>query len=106
MRQKIAPFAVLVATLLYGQTMFGQSIVNTGPALLPPPNASRYGNILFPGGTPAAPPAPRLGSLVPNRGQYSGGYFSPPSRGGNQPGNGRTIVVPYAYPVYFNDNGY
>src|SRR2546422_65197 len=103
MTQKIAPLAVLIATTLYGQ-----AIVKTGPSLLPPPNASRYGNILFPGGTPAAAPAPRLGSLVPNRGQYAGGgYVSPPSRNNGGPGGrGRTIVVPYAYPVYFSDYGY
>jgi len=103
MTPKIAPLAVLIATSLYGQ-----AIVKTGPSLLPPPNASRYGNILFPGGTPAAAPAPRLGSLVPNRGQYAGGgYVSPPSKSNHGAGgHARTIVVPYAYPVYFGDYGH
>src|SRR5712671_1093457 len=101
---------VLSAGLL-ATSLFGQRIVNTGPSLLPPPNASRYGNILFPGGTPLAPPAPRLGSLVPNRGQYAGGgYVSPPSKANTRPGGrGHTVVVPCAYPVYVTDfgiNGY
>src|SRR3978361_1650480 len=103
MTTKTAP---LVCISLATATLFAQRIVNTGPALLPPPNASRYGNILFPGGTPAAlPPAPRLGSLIPNRGQYAGGYVSPPSRGNSRSGRDHTVVVPYAYPVYFADPG-
>jgi hypothetical protein len=63
---------------------------------------------LFPGGTPAAiPPAPRLGSLIPNHGQFEGGFISPPSRGGGrQNGRDRTVVVPYAFPVFLGDPGY
>lgn len=102
MTLKFAPSAVFVATSLFGQAVFP-----TGPTVLPPPNASRFGNILFPGGTPIAAPAPRLGSLIPNHGQYSGGYLSPPARHGNSrpDGRDRTVVVPYAFPVYFNDYG-
>jgi len=105
MTRNIAP---LVGFLVTG-ALYAQSGVNTGPSLLPPPNAVRYGNILFPGGIQSnAPPAPRLGSLVPNRGQYApGGYVSPPSRPNHRPpGRDHTIVVPYAYPVYFGDYGY
>jgi len=102
MTLKFAPSALFIAT-----SLFGQAVLPTGPTQLPPPNASRFGNINFPGGTPIAPPAPRLGSLIPNRGQYSGGYVSPPGRPNNPRGGGRdrTVVVPYAYPVYLNDNG-
>jgi len=99
---RLAPSALLLATALCGQAVFP-----TGPTLLAPPNGSRFGNINFPGGTPIAAPAPRLGSLIPNHGQYAGGYVSPPARP-NGPGHGgrdRTVVVPYAYPVYFNDYG-
>ena len=99
---KCAPSALLFATSLFGQAVFP-----TGPTLLPPPNASRFGNINFPGGTPIAAPAPRLGSLIPNQGQYAGGYLSPPVHANNsrRPGSNRTVVVPYAVPVYFNDYG-
>jgi hypothetical protein len=109
MVSRIAPSVGFLAAA----TLFAQGVVHTGPVTLPPPNGARYGNILFPGGTPSSnlPPAPRLGSLVPTRGlysngNYSGGYVSPPSRGGNHGGRDRTIVVPYAYPVYFGDYGY
>jgi hypothetical protein len=104
MTVKLAP---LVGFLASGM-LFAQGAAHTGPTLLVPPNASRYGNILFPGGIQStAPPAPRLGSLVPNRGQYAGGgYVSPPSRSNARPGRDRTIVVPYAYPVYFSDYSY
>ncbi|MEO8131682.1 MAG: hypothetical protein ABJF23_08255 [Bryobacteraceae bacterium] len=98
---RLAPSGLLLATAL-----FGQAVVHTGPTLLPPPNGSRFGNINFPGGTPIAAPAPRLGSLIPNHGQY-GGYVSPPARSGNlgHGGRERTVVVPYAFPVYFGDYG-
>jgi len=85
--------------------MYSQSVVNTGPLLPPAPNARPYGNILFPGGTPIAAPAPRLGSLIPNTGQYQGGIVGPPSRRDGSGGHERTVVVPYAYPVYYNDYG-
>ena len=102
MKFKFAPSALFFATSLFGQAVFP-----TGPTLLPPPNASRFGNINFPGGTPIAAPAPRLGSLSPNQGQYAGGYLSPPVRANNfrRLGPDRTVVVPYAVPVYFNDYG-
>lgn len=107
MTLNFAPSTVFLAASLFGQAVFGQAVVPTGPTVLPPPNASRFGNILFPGGTPIAAPAPRLGSLIPNHGQYSGGYVSPPARPGNSGpgGRDRTVVVPYAFPVYFNDYG-
>jgi hypothetical protein len=102
------PTKIVLSAGLLATSLFGQRIVNTGPSLLPPPNASRFGNILFPGGTPAAiPPAPRLGSLIPNHGQFQGGFISPPSRpNGRQNGRDRTVVVPYAFPVYLSDFGY
>ena len=101
MTLKFAPSVIFFSTSLFGQAVFP-----TGPTLLPPPNASRFGNINFPGGTPIAAPAPRLGSLIPNHGQY-GGYVSPPARPNNSrpQGSDRTLVVPYAFPVYFNDYG-
>jgi hypothetical protein len=79
--------------------------------MLAPPNANPYGNILFPGGTPIAAPPPRLGSLIPNNhGRPPGGHVGPPSRPGGRPGGrDRTVVVPYAFPVYVGDgynNGY
>ncbi len=91
---KFAPSAILLAS-----SLFGQAVLQTGPP--------RFGNILYPGGSPLAAPAPRLGSLIPNHGQYGGGYFSPPARP-NHPRSfdaNRTLVVPYAFPVYFNDYG-
>lgn len=91
---KFAPFAIFLAASLFGQTA-----VPTGPP--------RLGNINYPGGSPIAAPAPRLGSLIPNHGQYAGGYVSPPARQNNSRsfGSDRTVVVPYAFPVYFNDYG-
>ena len=107
MTLNFASSAVFLAASLFGHAVFGQAVFPTGPTLLPPPNASRFGNILFPGGTPIAAPAPRLGSLIPNHGQYSGGYVSPPAYPNNSRpgGRDRTVAVPYAFPVYFNDYG-
>src|SRR4051812_37511853 len=100
MTRKFGTLALFLAPCMYSQ-----SVVNTGPLLPPAPNARPYGNILFPGGTPIAAPAPRLGSLIPNTGQYQGGIVGPPSRRDGSGGHERTVVVPYAYPVYYNDYG-
>ncbi len=95
----------LIAVLGFTALSFGQvpSVVNTGPRILPPQNAYPYGNILFPGGTGTT------GSHATNLGNTVSGVFTRPP--GGQPGRGtgagraRTIVVPYAVPIY-TDPGY
>jgi len=80
-----------------------------------------YGNILFPGGNPNASFPAQLGATVAGRpygygghGGYGGGYGGGVVGGGpyvgGSPGggHGRTVVVPYAVPVYYGGgyNGY
>jgi len=69
-------------------------------------NGYTYGNILFPGGVPIAPksgyPVNTFAGRPPHGGQFNGGN----NRGS---GKTRTIIVPYAYPMYFGGdygNGY
>jgi len=69
-------------------------------------NGFTYGNILFPGGVPTAArsgyPGNAFASHPPHGGQFNGGN----NRGS---GKTRTIIVPYAYPMYFGGdygNGY
>ncbi|HYO83989.1 MAG TPA: hypothetical protein VES20_21475 [Bryobacteraceae bacterium] len=59
------------------------------------PNASPYGNILFPGGTPQTH-AGRLGATVAGAPIYTG-------YGGR--GGGRSVVVPYAVPLFVDGYG-
>jgi hypothetical protein len=70
--------------------------------MIAPPNAYKFGNILFPGGI--APHqqshAGRLGSTISGFPPYTG---VPPGRRPSEGRGGRTIVVPYAYPVYYPD---
>jgi hypothetical protein len=77
-----------------------------------PPNALRYGNILFPGGISHPQ---RLGGTISGSIPYRGvpqpierGVISRPGWGGaHGVGNrGRTVVVPYAVPVYAGGFGY
>jgi len=70
-----------------------------------PSNAYTYGNILYPGGIPNAMNslAGRLGGTVAG-GSYTGvapggGYRG---GGGHSGGRQRTVVVPYAYPVFYD----
>jgi hypothetical protein len=102
---KLAPLALLLGSTLLAQR---PGIVNTGPNVMAPgPNAFPFGNILFPGGTPTFPQ--RLGNTVSGIIPNQGGFVSPPfNRGTRSGGRDRTVVVPYAYPVYLGDygNGY
>jgi hypothetical protein len=73
-------------------------VVNTTRGMIPPSNAYRYGNILYPGGIPpiSNTHAGRLGATIAG-GSYTGvapGAVPPRSRQ-------RTVVVPYAYPVFY-----
>ena len=85
------------------------TVVSSGPRTIPPAGAYRFGNILFPGGI--APHqqthAGRVGGAVQGT---IGGYPYPgrpaPGYGGGGPGfpgRNRTVVVPYAVPVYYGD---
>jgi hypothetical protein len=68
---------------------------------IPPSNAYRFGNILFPGGI--APHqqthAGRIGGAI--QGTFRGQPY--PGRGAGVFGRPRTVVVPYAVPVYLGD---
>lgn len=78
------------------------SIISPGRTTPAPAGAFRFGNILFPGGLPKNQShAARLGGTIAGR----------PPFVGVQPGHGhgrghqrnRTLVVPYAVPVYYGD---
>lgn len=85
-----------VPVLLLGQHV---PVINPSRPTMPAPNAYRYGNILFPGGTPPHlnTHAGRMGPAVSGSIPYTG---VPPGQGG-RPGRNRTVVVPYAYPVFY-----
>ena len=78
-------------------------VINPSRGMIAPSNAYRYGNILFPGGISQQVPAPhlnthagRLGGVVSGSIPYTG---VPPGQDGRF--GGRTVVVPYAYPVFY-----
>lgn len=80
-------------------------LINVTRGMPAPSNAYTYGNILYPGGIPNSVNsfAGRLGSTVAG-GSYTGvapgggGYRG----GGHSGGRQRTVVVPYAYPVFYD----
>lgn len=98
----------LVMVVIGASTLVGQHVpvINSGARMQPPVGAYRFGNILFPGGI--APHqrthAGSIGSVV--GGGVVGGI---PGRGIGGPrfphtsNRNRTIVVPYAVPVYYGD---
>jgi hypothetical protein len=93
---------------LYGfltLTLVAQNVpvVNTNRGMIPSPNAHRYGNILFPGGMPpvANNHAGRLGATI-----AGGSYTGVAPGASHQRGRQRTVVVPYAYPVFYGGGGY
>ena len=97
-------------TALYGfltLTLLAQvpPVVNTNRGMIAPSNGVRYGNILFPGGVPQTNNsyASRLGATVAG-GSYTG--VAPGVRTPSHGGRPRTVVVPYAYPVYYGGGGY
>jgi len=70
-----------------------------------PAGADQYGNILWPGGIPSTPNnhAGRLGGTIagnPYPGMGPGVRPGPGGAVGGPVGRPRTVVVPYAYPVY------
>jgi hypothetical protein len=73
-------------------------VVNTTRGMIPPSNAYRYGNILYPGGIPpiSNTHAGRLGATI-----AGGSYTGVPPGAVPQRGRQRTVVVPYAYPVFY-----
>lgn len=80
-------------------------VINTTRGMTAPANAYRYGNILFPGGVPAphmSTHAGRMGPAVSGSIPYTG---VPPGTVG-RPGRPRTVVVPYAFPVFYGGGGY
>jgi hypothetical protein len=72
------------------------------------PVAGSYGNVLFPGGIPTVPRAALPVNAFASHPSHHGGGGLPNGGNNHQGGKTRTIVVPYAYPVYFGDysNGY
>ncbi|MBI1895300.1 MAG: hypothetical protein HYZ57_10540 [Acidobacteria bacterium] len=101
-----------IAVLLAPVALLGQhvGVINTGPTMRPPANAFPFGNILFPAGIPntisSQTHASRLGATISGFPPYTGaparGVFSG-RRGGL---GGRTVVVPYAYPVFVGGGFY
>lgn len=85
----------LCAAMLPAQHANTMSPVRPMPA---PANALRFGNVLFPGGIPNH--ATALGSTVSGSLPYTG---VPPGFTGRRP---RTVVVPYAVPVYYGGGYY
>jgi hypothetical protein len=89
-------------------------VINPSRGMQAPAGAYQYGNILFPGGIPSTH-AGRLGGTVAGNPPYTGigpGVRPGPGRpgGGGPGGRPRTVIVPYAYPVYmgggYYDSGY
>jgi hypothetical protein len=100
--------ALLTVAVLGASTLAAQRVpvINPRTPMQAPAGAYRFGNILFPGGI--APNqqshAGRLGGVIsgnPYPGVGMGGVGRPGFPGGNQ--RNRTIVVPYAFPVYYSD---
>ena len=93
-------------------------VIRSGPSTIPPAGAYRYGNILFPGGISPHQQthAGRVGGVIqgniggyphPGRPGYGGpGYGGPGYGGPGFGGRNRTVVVPYAVPVYYGDPYY
>ena len=78
-------------------------VINPSRGMTAPAGAYQYGNILFPGGIVSQSHASRVGSSISGFPPYRG---VAPGRGGLQPQRNRTVIVPYAYPVYYGDAGY
>jgi hypothetical protein len=83
-------------------------VINPSRGMQAPAGAWRYGNILFPGGVPAHQNshAARLGATISGNPPFTGvapGFPRPGFPGG---GRARTVVVPYAYPVFVGGGGY
>ncbi len=103
--------AALIIAMIPGGLLAQRPGAPVGSNPLATSNGYTYGNILFPGGVPTAPksgyPVNAFASHPLHGGQY-GGQFN---NGNNRQATGktRTIVVPYAYPIYFGgdyNNGY
>ena len=80
-------------------------VINPSRGMQAPAGAYQYGNILFPGGIPSTPNnhAGRLGGNIagnPYPGIGPGGGRPGHGGPGGGPGRPRTVVVPYAFPVY------
>lgn len=83
----------------------GATGVGTGNGgLIAPQGAYPYGNILFPGGIQQSHPQ-RLGSTVAGNPWGGGGIGTGRGAGGHSQRN-RTVVVPYAVPIYVGGGGY
>jgi hypothetical protein len=80
-------------------------VINPSRGMQAPRGAYQYGNILFPGGIPSTPNnhAARLGGTIAGN-PYPG--IGPGGRPGGPGGRPRTVVVPYAYPVFVGGGGY
>ena len=95
---------LLAVALLGVSTLAAQRapVINPGRSIQPPAGAYRFGNILFPGGI--APHqqshAGRLGGIISGNPFPGVGVGVGGARG---PHRNRTIVVPYAVPVYYGD---
>src|SRR5688500_126204 len=96
--------ALLITAVLGASTLAAQHVpvIRSGPPMQAPSNAYRFGNILFPGGIAPhqQPHAGRLGGVISGR---PGIGVARPGRPGGGQQRTRTIVVPYAVPVYYRD---
>ncbi len=101
--------ASMIALVFTGSALYAQHVGVINPSRPSPAAAGayRYGNILFPGGVPQNPTnqshAARLGNSISGYPGYNG---VGPQIGSQSPGGrNRTVVVPYAFPVFYG-SGY
>lgn len=98
---KVAGLVLGISGVMLAQSAFSNPI-RPVPA---PINASPYGNILFPGGVPPSigqGHIPALSGTVSGRIPYTG---VPAGSRPGVPGRNRTVVVPYAVPVWYGGYG-
>lgn len=102
----MAGFFVGATALVWAQQHPSQ--MNPVRALPPPVNALPFGNLLYPGGIPGRYPGlgGSLGTIYGGSVPYAGVRPGTPQRPPDRGGRGRTVVVPYAVPVYYGGYGY
>jgi hypothetical protein len=98
---------LITIALLSAATLAAQrvpTVVNSSIPRPVPAGGYRFGNILYPGGLPPQQQthAGRLGAVI-GGGPFPGGGVGGPRNPNFPNSRNRTIVVPYAVPVYYGD---
>jgi hypothetical protein len=98
-------FSALAVLVVLPAALIAQhpGVISPSRPMPAPAGAWRYGNVLYPGGVPSHQNshAGRLGGTISGNPPYTG--VAPGVRPGGRP---RTVVVPYAYPVFVGGGGY